>query len=364
MGHIGVKGLQRAVTGLELNDSSHLSCVTCAQANIKRAPFPKRSEHRADIALQRIHCDISGPLPHCYGNFSYYIVFVDCFSRYISLFFLKTRDEALHYFIEFRTAAQNFTNHTVSILRVDNAPELTRGNMEEYCKTQGITYEKTIPDSPPQNGVAERTNLTIASMARAMLIDADLSDYFWPFATQAAVHIKNRVPHSSLPIDKTPFELWHRFKPNLSHLRLFGTKCTTRILSNNLTKFAPRGETGRFLGYAKNAKGYLIWIPGSHENTGTVKPRRDVIFHDLPSRVTVPPVDDLSPMWEDVPYPENPPPTYVRVGCTQYPPCNICHSTHTRAEIQQPPSKGLANRTNDLQPSTSYALKLASPNRT
>ena len=47
--------------------------------------------------------------------------------------------------------------------------------MEEYCKAHGITYEKTIPDSPPQNGVAERTNLTVATMARAMLIDANLS---------------------------------------------------------------------------------------------------------------------------------------------------------------------------------------------
>ena len=38
MGHIGVKGLHRAVTGIALNDSAHQTCVTCAQANIKRQP--------------------------------------------------------------------------------------------------------------------------------------------------------------------------------------------------------------------------------------------------------------------------------------------------------------------------------------
>jgi hypothetical protein len=313
MGHIGVKGLNKAVEGINGDSSTYSNCITCAQANIKRTPFPKKAQHRATTLIQRIHCDICGPLPHCYGNFSYYISFVDDFSRYISIFFMKHRDEALNHFIDFRNTVQNFTNERTVILRVDNAPELTHGKMESYCKQEGITYEKTIPDSPPQNGVAERTNLTIGSMARAMLIDADLSDYFWPFATQAAVHIKNRVPHSSLPAGITPFEYWHKYKPNLSHLRLFGTPCTSRVLSNKLTKFAPRGETGRFLGYAKDAKGYLVWIPGPHGKGGTVKTRRDVTFHDANSPPK--PVnnnDDRSPLWDDVEFNEHLTPSYAQ----------------------------------------------------
>jgi hypothetical protein len=295
MGHIGVKGLKRAVVGLNFDNTHHESCVICTQANIRCLPFPKRSDHRAVKLLQRIHCDICGPLPHCYGNFSYYILFIDCFSRYISLFFLKSRNDALSYFIEYRTAAQNFTGEAISILHMDNTPELMRGKMETYCKTVGITYEKTIPDSPSQNGVAERTNLTIASMARAMLIDANLKDFFWPFATQAAIHIKNHIPHSSLPPDKTPFEIWHQYKPNLSHLHLSGVTCTSHILSNNLTKFTPRGETGRFLGYAKDTKGFLVWIPGPNNRGGTMKARRDITFHDLPNRSDPPQHEQSEP---------------------------------------------------------------------
>jgi hypothetical protein len=154
---------------------------------------------------------------------------------------------------------------------------------------------------PPS--LARLSGLTIGSMARAMLINADLKDYFWPFATQAAVHIKNRVPHSSLPPDKTPFKLWHRYKPNLSHLRLFCVTCTSRVLSNNLTKFTPRGETGRFLSYAKDAKGYLVWIPGPRNCGGTVKTRRDVVFHNYPVlSEDMPPMDTESNMWDDVTY--------------------------------------------------------------
>ena len=218
---------------------------------------------------------------------------------------MKSRDEALEHFTNFHTIAENFCGSKITLLRVDNAPELTKGKFASYCQNAGIAYEKTVPDTPNQNGITERCNLTLASMTRALLIDADLSDWFWPFAIQTAVHIKNRVPHSSLSPSQTPFELWHGHKPNLAHLRPFGTSCTTRILSNSLTKFAPCGESGRFLGYAKDAKGYLIWVPGPLGRGGTVKVRRDVIFHDFPSPISAPTShNDFSPLWDDVLFPE------------------------------------------------------------
>ena len=80
----------------------------------------------------------------------------------------------------------------VLILHVDNARKLMCRNMEKYCKTQGIMYKKTILDSPPQNSVVEQTNLTIASMACVILIDADLSNYFWPFMDMS------HCPHQKL----------------------------------------------------------------------------------------------------------------------------------------------------------------------
>jgi hypothetical protein len=213
---------------------------------------------------------------------------------------MKSREDAAQCFIEFRSIVENFCQQKITILRVDNAPELTKGRLADFCKTQGITYEKTVPDTPNQNGVAERCNLTLASMARALLIDADLSDWFWPFAIQTAVHIKNRVPHSSLPPNITPFQLWHHYKPNLSYFRPFGAHCTSRIIPTPHPKFAPRGESGRSLGYATDAKGYLIWVPGPGGHGGSVKIRRDVSFHGFPS-VHDP---DRSPAWDTVEFPD------------------------------------------------------------
>jgi hypothetical protein len=213
---------------------------------------------------------------------------------------MKSREEAPEHFINFCSIAENFCQQKISILRVDNAPELTRGRLANFCEKHGITYEKTVPDSPNQNGVAERCNLTLASIARCLLIDADLSDWFWPFAIQTAVHIKNRVPHSSLPPNATPFQLWHHHKPNLSYFRPFGARCTSRVIPTPNPKFAPRGEAGRFLGYASNAKGYLVWIPGALGRGGTVKIRRDVSFHGLPDVGNL----DRAPLWDAVETPD------------------------------------------------------------
>ena len=141
-----------------------------------------------------------------------------------------------------------------------------------------------------------------------MLLDANLSTWYWPFAVQAAVHIKNRVPHSHLLSDKTPFEFWHHHKPNLSHLRLFGSPCTSRILSTGLSKFEPRGESATFLGYAQNVKGYIVWVPGPNRLGSSAKIRRDVSFHGFPDPSER---DDSSVLWEDIVLPEHsPPPLY------------------------------------------------------
>jgi hypothetical protein len=354
MGHIGVKGLKSAVDGITFDDSrdhNHSSCPTCAKANIKRSPFPHVASHRATTLLERIHCDICGPLPPCYGSYQYFILFIDCYSRFIFVSFMKSRDDASRLFTEFRAIAQNFSDHTIKILRVDNAPELVRGNLESICKTDGITYEKTVPYSPNQNGVAERCNQTLASMARAMLLDADLTTWFWPFAIQTAVHIKNRVPHSNLPTNTTPFHLWYHRKPDLSHFRLFGSYCTSRILSPSTSKFDPRGESARFLGYARDAKGYTLWVPNPDGHGGSVKIRRDVLFHGFPQ-----PSEQQGdfPLWDDLQHPENPAVYELRVFTSHYHLFIGIFSLSDRALIPAEPHKDAISGTSVVDPDCAH----------
>lgn len=294
MGHVGVKGLKTSATGLDFDTSTTTNCRVCALANIKHLPFPNTFYTRATKLLHRIHTDICGPLPTGYGGFQYFILFIDDFSRWIAVYFLKNRDTALDMFKEYRAAVEKFTGNSIIFLRCDNAPEYVKGKFEIYCKSEGIQYEKTVPHSPPQNGVSERTNYTIGCMTRAMLLDAELPAFFWVLAVLAAVHIKNRVPSAALLSNTSPFEIWFKQKPDLSHLRPFGCHVVSRRLTNeSIPKFDARGENGRFVGYARNAKGYLVYFPHNKR----VLVRRDIKFLDMPS----PELSTSTLSWKDVP---------------------------------------------------------------
>jgi hypothetical protein len=252
------------------------SCAICSRANIIRKSFPSITSTRATHVLERVHIDICGRLTKGIGNVEYFLLIVDDYSRYSSVFSLRSKDEALKYFKEFQYSAENTHNTKVKIIRCDNAPEFVKGQFAEHAKQHGITLETTVPDSPQQNGVAERHNYTFGNMSRAMLLDADLSEWFWPLAVQSAVFIKNRIPHKALPQNTSPYELWFGTRPSLSRLRPFGAHCVSRIVGQDTSrsKFQPRGETGRFVGYPRNSKGYLFWHPESH----TLKTRRDLDF--------------------------------------------------------------------------------------
>jgi hypothetical protein len=90
----------------------------------------------------------------------------------------------------------------------------------------------------------------------AMLLDAGLPLYFWPLATQAAVHIGNRLPHASLPGQVSPFQHWFKRKPDISHLWPFGSLVTVqKPNSTDQNKGLMHGEEGCFIDYARDSAG-------------------------------------------------------------------------------------------------------------
>lgn len=304
------------------------TCSICSQANMPRNSFPSKSDTRATSLLERVHMDIAGQLNIGVGNFQYYFLIIDDYSRYSTIYPLKTRDEALKCFKEFQQTAENMHNTRIKRIRCDNAPEFVKGAFQDHAKACGIEYETTVPHTPEQNGVAERHNLTFGNMLRAMLLDADMSDWFWPLAIQMAVHIKNRVPHKALPPHTSPYERWYQTKPSFSRLRPFGAPCIAKILpASSLTKLEPRAEQGRFVGYSKTSKGFLFWHPQSR----SIKVRRDDEVDFRPSvgpKIGQGGITDYTPLqalWRSEQGPDlfttrNPDnvSTYVTVPCTLY----------------------------------------------
>ena len=83
-----------------------------------------------------------------------------------------------------------------------------------------------MPDTPQQNGVAERRNRTLLDMVRCMLSNSSLLEFLWGEALRTAAYILNQVPNKSMP--KTPYELWLGKKPSLHHFHVWGGKAKVR----------------------------------------------------------------------------------------------------------------------------------------
>ena len=99
------------------------------------------------------------------------------------------------------------TGLKVKFLRSDNGGEYIDGGFSEYCAAQGIRIEKTIPEIPQQNGVAERMNRTLNECARSMRLHAGLPKTFWADAVSTATYLINRGP--LVPMEfKLPEEVW------------------------------------------------------------------------------------------------------------------------------------------------------------
>ena len=70
--------------------------------------------------------------------------------------------------------------------------------IEEWCDEEGIKHEFSATYTPQQNGVVERKNKTLITLARAMLDDYGTSEKFWAEAINTAcMHPTECIPNDS-----------------------------------------------------------------------------------------------------------------------------------------------------------------------
>ncbi len=84
-------------------------------------------------------------------------------------------------------------NFSVKLIRTDNGGEYRGGKFRDYCRRNGIVQQFTTPESPFQNGVAERLNRTVVEGARAILAEKNLPKELWLAAMSYFLEIRNMM---------------------------------------------------------------------------------------------------------------------------------------------------------------------------
>ncbi|GJR71420.1 retrovirus-related pol polyprotein from transposon TNT 1-94 [Tanacetum coccineum] len=134
-----------------------------------------------------------------------------------------------------------------------NGTEFVNQVLTEFYESVGITHQKSIPRTSRQNDVVERWNRTLVEAARTMLIFSKAPMFLWAKTVATACYTQNRsLIHTRY--NKTPYELVHGKKPDLTFLRVFGALCYSTNDSEDLGKLKAKGDIGIFIGYAPNRK--------------------------------------------------------------------------------------------------------------
>ncbi|CAI7760973.1 unnamed protein product [Closterium sp. NIES-54] len=280
------------------------TCVPCVEVRQRAAPHSSEFPP-TEAPLQTLHMDVWGPARvRGQGHERYFLLVVDDYSRYTTVFPLRSKGDVTEVLIDWIRAAclhlrESFgSDFPVLRLHSNRGGEFSSARLGAFYRAQGIRQTFTLPASPQQNGIAERRIGMVMDVARTSMIHAAAPHFLWPFAVQYAAHQLNLQPRVSLP-ETSPTLRWTGKVGDASAFRVWGSRAFVRDLSAD--KLPPHAVPCVFLGFPPNAPGWQFYHPTSRR----VLSSQDVTF------------DESVPYYRLFPYrtaPLPPPPLFLAPG--------------------------------------------------
>ncbi|CAI6011719.1 unnamed protein product [Closterium sp. NIES-65] len=293
-------------------------CLPCVEGQQRAAPHSS-SFPPTTAPLQTLHMDVWGPARvRGQGQERYFLIVVDDYSRYTTVFPLRTKGEVPDVLIPWihraRLQLSESFHSDFPVLRLhsDRGGEFSSDLLAAFCVEHGIEQSFTLPASPQQNGVAELRIGLVMEVAHASLIHAAAPHFLWPFAVRYAAHQLNLWPRVSLP-ETSPTVLWTGEVGDASRFRVWGSRAFVRDTS--VDKLSSRAVPCIFLGFVPDGPGWQFY----HATSRRVLPSEDVTF------------DESVPYYRLFPYRTAPlpPPAALpraRCSCRRPPPPSGCRS--------------------------------------
>ena len=153
LGHNNFTDLSKLVEhveGMRISDSSVDVCEICELNKAMKQPIAKDCTTRAQAVLDIVHTDILGPItPEAVDSHKYAIGFVDSFSRFCSVYFMKSRDETVEKFQQFCAVVGQ------PLTLVSDGAKLSN-DIKKFARLKGISLENSAAHTPQENGKIEK----------------------------------------------------------------------------------------------------------------------------------------------------------------------------------------------------------------
>ena len=263
LGHPGETATRAAAKTYGFDVEHNGSCDACQIGKAVKI-INKVASRLAAAPLGLLHADIVGPFPvPLIDESRFYLTIVDDFSRFVTVVPLPNRGVAVSRLIYFVKHTQKLLNKSVHTIRTDN--EFATLLFRSFCDEQGIKHERSVPYESHQNGVAERWQRTITAKARTLLIDANAPDYLWSEAVMCAAYLLNLLPSRGGTGGESPYELFHKRKPDVRQLRVFGCAAYGLVpIPIRNTKLGDTSVLCVMVGYDDTRKAYRLFNPNTN----------------------------------------------------------------------------------------------------
>ncbi|GJW50325.1 retrovirus-related pol polyprotein from transposon TNT 1-94, partial [Tanacetum coccineum] len=165
---------------------------------------------------------------------------------------------------------------TVHNVQTDNGTEFFNQTLHEFYQNVSILHQTCVACTRQQNDVVERRNRTLVEAAHTMLIFCTALLFLWAEAINTTCYTQN---HSLIRLlyNKTPYELMHDKKPDLSFLYGFGSLCYPTNDNEDLGKLDAKADIGIFVDYAPIKKAFRIYNRRTQKIVETIH----VMFDEL-----------------------------------------------------------------------------------
>ncbi|CAI7760436.1 unnamed protein product, partial [Closterium sp. NIES-53] len=230
-------------------------CLPCVEGRQRAAPhsssFPPMT-----APLHTLHMDVWGPARVSgQGRERYILLVVDDYTR--------------------PSPARKRFCQDLRVLRLhsDRGGEFSSNLLRDFCRGEGILQSFTLPDSPQQNGIAERRIGLVMEVARTSMIHAAAPHFLWSFAVRYAAHQLNLWPRVSLP-ETLPTLRWMGEVGDASVFRVWGFRAF--VCNTSADKLSACAIPCVFLGFPPDTPGWQFY----HPTLRRVFPSQDVTFDE------------------------------------------------------------------------------------
>ncbi|CAH9103854.1 unnamed protein product, partial [Cuscuta europaea] len=129
----------------QVSKNLSFDCSVCKLGKSKTLSFSSHGS-RAKKCFDIVHSDVWGISPIIsHARYKYFVTFIDDFSRYTWVYFLRSKSEVLSVFQTFVAYVETQFSTGIKILRSDSGGEYMSHEFHDFLNHKGIVSQRSCP---------------------------------------------------------------------------------------------------------------------------------------------------------------------------------------------------------------------------